>query len=153
MKRFVLSIAALSAVLITSGAAAESAPNDSRAPQEQKEVKVLTLHGEKAVNDFEHDVQVMQLERQNALQLRDALNKETNPKKKKDLQAKFDAAMKKLEQDNLAMAKTYGFSLTRNYRMQIVDADVYMAISDEEAARLDKLAAEKKAEEKKAGKK
>jgi len=44
----------------------------------------------------------------------------------------------KLNEDNQKMIKTYGFSLDRTYTIAIEKADVYMLVSDEEAAKLEK---------------
>lgn len=135
MNRFLLSLAALSAITLSTGfAAGEPHPAPSH-PQQL--VKVASLHGAQVVREFEHNVRVMQRERMEAEQLSNELKNEKNPKERKALQEKFEAALAKLRQDNLTMAKTYGFSLTRNYTMEITDADIYMVVSDAEAKQIE----------------
>ena len=51
--------------------------------------------------------------------------------------------MAKLNENNDAMRKAYGFSLDRNYTLEIEKAHVYMLVTEEEAAKLE--AAEKAA--------
>ena len=42
------------------------------------------------------------------------------------------------------MQKAYGFSLSRNYTMEIETAHIYMQVTDEEAARVDAASKVKK---------
>ncbi len=145
----VLSVALAFAGAVTaaaqSGKAASKAPAATAAqPAQKKLVKVVTLNSPAAVRAFQHDVQVMQAQRQVVLELKAALDKESNPQKKKDLKQRYDAALAKLETDNAAMTKGYGFSLARNYTMEVESASIYMEVTDEEAARV--VEAAKKAE-------
>ena len=43
--------------------------------------------------------------------------------------------------DNQKMVKAYGFSLDRAYTLSVEKADVYMIVSDEEAAKIEKTQA------------
>lgn len=103
----------------------------------KKLVRIATINGAAAVQGFQRNVQLVQAQRQAAAQLKADLDKETDPKKKKDLQSKLDAAFKKLEENNAAMVKNYGFSILRNYILEIDRANIYMEVTDEEAAKLD----------------
>lgn len=118
---------------------AASAP----APKQQKLVKVATLNNAEANREFQANVQVMQAQRQRAVELDAAMKKETDARKKAELKTQLDQAMAKLNEDNDKMQKAYGFSLARNYTMVIETAHIYMLVTDEEAAALEK--AEKEA--------
>ena len=80
-------------------------------------------------------------QRQAAVELNSAVEKEKDAAKKKELKAQFDALVTKLNENNEAMRKAYGFSLDRNYTIEIEKAHVYMLVTDEEAARIDPTAA------------
>ncbi|HVU36062.1 MAG TPA: hypothetical protein VHE61_21655 [Opitutaceae bacterium] len=149
MKRSNLPLLALGATLLTPVLAfgQKSAPAANQ--QKQNVVLVRKLEGAQQVAEFQHDVQVLQNERQQAIEQQAAMEKEKNAAKKKEMKEKLDAMMKKLNADNAAMAKAYGFSLTRNYIFEIQSANVYMAVTPEEAAKLEA----EKAKQEKQGKK
>lgn len=129
--------------------AAESKPKENGAaekPAQQKLVKVCTLGSVEANQEFQRNVQIMQAQRQHLIQLQNKLEQAQDKKEKKKLEKEIDEAMQKLNDDNKKMAKTYGFSLNRNYVMVVEKAHVYMAVSDEEAA---KIESQKKSEAKK----
>jgi len=145
MKRILLVIAA--STLLISPFALGQKPKSTDG--QQKLVKVASINGAAAVREFQQNVQILQSERQAIVDLKNQLDKETNPKKKRELQARLDAGMKKLEENNTLMAKTYGFSLARNYTMEIDSASIYMAVSDEEAAKVEQAAKEQAAKARK----
>lgn len=157
MKRHTLNLVALGAVLLTAGFALgqsqTAAPAPAAAPKTQKLVLVRTLDGVKANQDFQHDVQIMQSERQNAVDLTTAVEKEKDAKKKKDLKAQLDTLMTKLKTDDAAMQKAYGFSITRNYSMEVEKSNIYMLVSDEEAAKIEQAQKAQKTEQDKKAKK
>jgi len=139
MKRNTLTLLALGAVLLTAGFAlgqAQTSPA-AAAPKQQKLFKVATLNGVKANQEFQSNVQLLQAQRQAAIELNAAMEKEKDAKKKKELKAQVDAVVAKLNENNAAMLKTYGFSLTRNYTIEIETANIYMMVTDEEAAKLE----------------
>lgn len=138
MKRIHLVLVAC-AVLIGSRAVAQNAASGTAgAPQQQQKlVKVATINSADGVREFERNVQILQAQRQGVLELKTQVDKETNAKKKKELQSKLDAAVKKLDENNALMTKNYGFSLARNYTMEINSATIYMAVTDQEAANIE----------------
>lgn len=142
MNRTILSVALGTALLaggvVTGRAASDSGPTP--APKQQKLYKIATIRGANEVRAFEHNVQVMQAERQAAIDLQDQVDKEKNAGKKKELQTKLDAALKKLNEDNAVMAKTYGFSLARNYNAEIEALNIYLQVTDEEARKIEEQA-------------
>ncbi len=142
MTKKTLGIIALSAALLAGGgllaqsSASKIAP--AAAPKQQKLVKVCTLSTVQANQEFQNNVQFMQAARQQVVEANAAYEKETNPTKKKEAKAKLDDLMAKLNENNQKMIKAYGFSLDRNYTIAVEKADVYMLVSDEEAAKIEK---------------
>jgi len=132
-----LSLLAGSAFAADTKKAAAPAPAPA-AEKQQKLVRVSTLKNVESNREFQANVQVMQAMRQQAVELNAAHDKETNATKKKEFKAKLDEAMKNLNDNNQKMVKAYGFSLDRNYTMVIETAHVYMFVSDEEAAKIEK---------------
>ncbi len=143
MKKSILALISLSASLFSAGSllAATPATTATPAPNSQKLYKVSTLKTIEANREFQANVQLLQAQRQAAIELNSTLEKETNATKKKELQSQLDALMVKLNDNNDKMRKAYGFSLDRNYTLVVEVAHVYMFVTDEEAAKLE--AAEK----------
>ena len=118
------------------------AAEPAAAPKQQKLLKVCTLNTAQANKEFQANVQLVQAQRQLAIEANAAYEKETDAKKKKDLKEKLDALLAKLNENNQKMIKTYGFSLERSYTVSIEKSDVYMLVTDEEAAKIEKAQAE-----------
>jgi len=148
MKRHTLRVMALGAALLSAGAApGQGQPKSGAAPtvslpapaqKEQKLARVATLDGIDANRDFQANVQLLQAQRQAAVELNAQMEKETDATKKADLKKQLDELMTKLNENNDRMAKAYGFSLTRNYTMVIEKAHIYTFVTDEEAATIEK---------------
>jgi len=66
---------------------------------------MATINGVEANRQFQANVQLVQAQRQAAVELDAALKKEKDAKKKKELQTQFDAVMKKLNENNEGMQK------------------------------------------------
>lgn len=122
-------------------AAPATPPPQAQLNPQQKLARVATLNGIDVNREFQANVQMIHAQRQAAIELNDAMEKEKDPKKKAELKAQVDQIMAKLNENNQAMQKAYGFSLTRNYTMVIETAHIYMFVTDEEAAKIE--AAEK----------
>ena len=117
-------------------AAATAAPAaQSQAPGQQKFVQVCSLNTAQANQGFQRNVQILQAQRQQAVQLQNQINTATAEDQKQQLREQLNAVMAKLNENNQLMVKTYGFSLTRNYTRVVETAHVYMYVSPEEAAR------------------
>lgn len=151
MKRSTLHVFALVASVFLAGAAcgqnksaapASAAPvptpASTPAPKQQKLIRVATLTTPEANREFQDNVQLLQAQRQKAAELNSAMEKETDPTKKAALKTELEQWMAKLNENNDKMQKAYGFSLTRNYTMEIEKAHIYMLVSDEEAAAFEK---------------
>jgi hypothetical protein len=139
MKR-IIALVPVAAALVFAG---YSLGQTGATPQ-QKLVKMVSLNDAAAVHAFESNVALLHAEGQEAVDLNAAVQKEKDAKKKKELSAKLDAKLKQLNEDNAKMIKMYGFSLTRNYTMEITSAEVYLQVSDEEAAKIEQQEAAKK---------
>ena len=146
MKRSSLSILALAATLMTAGFALGQAQSCAAAApaKQQKLVRVTTLSSVQANREFQANVQLLQTQRQAAIDLTAALEKEKDATKKKELKTQLDTIVAKLTENNAAMQKAYGFSLTRNYTMEVEVANIYMLVTDEEAAKIDQAQKAKK---------
>ena len=134
-------------------AAAESAPKKTdpapAAEKQQKLVRVSTLNTIEANREFQANVQLMQVQRQAAIELNNAHEKETDATKKKELKTQLDGVLAKLNENNDKMRKAYGFSIDRNYTLVVETAHVYMFVTDEEAAKVEEAAKAEAAKQKK----
>lgn len=140
--RLLTLLAPLSLLAASLPAAQPAAKAD--APKAQKLVQVSTLNTIEANREFQANVQLLQAQRQAAVELNTAIEREKDAAKQKELKSRLDALMTKLNENNALMRKTYGFSLDRNYSVVIEKAHVYMFVSEEEAAQLEQAAAKKK---------
>ena len=114
----------------------ETAPaTPSPGGEQQQFVQVCSLNTTQANQEFQRNVQILQAQRQQAVQLQNQINTATAEDQKQQLQEQLNALMTKLNENNQLMVKTYGFSLTRNYTRVVETAHVYMYVSPEEAAR------------------
>lgn len=148
MKSFKIASLCLGASLFVAGAiighSAATPPAAAPADKPQKLVRVSTLSTIDANREFQANVQVMQAQRQAAVELNAAIEKENGATKKAELKKQLAALMAKLNENNDTMRKTYGFSLERNYTLIIEKAHVYMLVSEEEAAKIEKAQSAKK---------
>ena len=147
MKKTTLATLCLGASLFAAGVLfAQTATSKKAAPAEkpQKLARVATLNTIEANREFQANVQLMQAQRQAAVELNGAMEKEKDAAKKKELKAQVDALIVRLNENNDKMRKAYGFSLDRNYTLVIERAHVYTFVTDEEAAKIEKAEAAKK---------
>ena len=140
--RLLTLLAPLSLLAASLPAAQPAAKAD--APKSQKLVQVSTLNTIEANREFQANVQLLQAQRQAAVELNTAIEREKDAAKQKELKGRLEALMTKLNENNALMRKTYGFSLDRNYSVVIEKAHVYMFVTEEEAAQIEQAAAKKK---------
>lgn len=107
------------------------------APVRNKLFKISTLPNVTANREFQNNVQILQAQRQQAVELNNQVEAEKDPKKKAELKTKLEQAMAKLNENNDKMTKAYGFSLSRDYVMEVEVANVYVLVTEEEAAKLE----------------
>jgi len=145
MKRNLLSLLALSASLISAGYLLGQNPGVPAPEQaQQKLLRIATLNGTEANREFQANVQLLQSQRQAWVELNSAMEKEKDAKKKKEIKTQLDQLLAKLNDNNAKMQKAYGFSLTRNYVVEIEKANIYLLVTDEEAAKIEKAEKAKK---------
>ncbi|TIH12066.1 hypothetical protein D0S45_19195 [Marinifilum sp. JC120] len=101
-------------------------------------LKMSTLSSVEANQEFQRNVQIMQLQRQRVIQLQTQLEQAQTKELKKSLKKELKAATKKLNENNELMVKTYGFSLNRNYVLVVEKAHIYLELSPEEAKKMEK---------------
>ncbi len=96
-------------------------------------IRICKLSSVQANEDFRRNVNVMQAHRREVLAANEAGDA-----------ARTETLLKKLNEDNALMVKTYGYSLARDYLQRIVESRVFVKLSDEEfeAARRDSKTAE-----------
>lgn len=149
-KRHTFTLLALSASLLSSGyvlgqnkdkkgkAAPEASAPSTPAAKPMKLIKVATLKTVEANREFTANVQLLQAQRQMAIELNGAWEKEKDDKKKKELKTQLDQVLAKLNENNEKMQKAYGFSLSRNYTMEVETSHIYLHVTEEEAAAIEK---------------
>src|SRR5688572_24706474 len=119
MKRPILTLLALGASLGSASyvlgqntkdkkAAAPAASAPAATPQQPKLVKMATLPNAQANREFQHNVQVVQAQRQVVLELTAAMEKEKDAKKKEELKKDIDKRLAELNENNAKMQKAYG---------------------------------------------
>lgn len=122
-------------------APAPGAPADATAAGAQPMlVKVATIEGKAANDEFTRNVQVVQAQRQEIVRMNEAANAAPEGTERDALKAKLDEAVKKLDADNQLMAKTYGYSILRNYVRVPEKSEVFIVLTPEEAEKQPKPA-------------
>ncbi len=106
-------------------------------------IRICKLSSVQANEEFRRNVNVMQAHRREVL----AANKAGDA-------ARTESLLKKLNEDNALMVKTYGYSLARDYLQRIVESRVFVKLSDAEfdAARQDPKVAKDELIERDSGK-
>jgi len=99
-------------------------------------VKISTIEGKAANDEFTRNVQVLQAQRQDIVKLNTATNSAAaGSEARKELQTQLDAAVARLDADNKTMAKTYGYSILRNYVRIPEVSEIYIVLTEEEMAK------------------
>ncbi len=116
---------------------AESAAPATIEQNGQKYTLVSTIKTVAANREFQHNVGVVQAQLKAAQDYKRRIDIALTTPEKEALQVKFGEVVKELEANNKLMAKTYGFSLERNYVVQIVKTRLYTPVSDEEVKKME----------------
>ncbi len=124
----VLATAQLNNLQIDDDSAAAAQPQ-----QQQKFIRVSTLNTREANQEFEQNVRLVQAQRQQAIELNNAIQSAQTDAAKEALQKELDQVMAKLNENNQKMLQAYGFTLTRSYTRVIETSSIFMLVSDEEA--------------------
>ncbi|MDR2844915.1 MAG: hypothetical protein LBV28_02350 [Puniceicoccales bacterium] len=102
----------------------------------QKLALVATIKTVAANREFQNNVNVVQKQREIAVDLKKRLDQALTTGEKDALQKRLDETIKSLDSNNALMVKTYGFSLLRNYVISFVKTRLFTPLSDEEFAKL-----------------
>lgn len=117
---------------VTSAQQTNSTSASNPAQNKSVLVKVATIDGVVANDEFTRNVQVVQAQRQEIVRLNEALQKADAGAARDQAQAQLDAAVKKLEADNQIMAKSYGYSILRNYVRIPEVSQVFVVLTEDE---------------------
>ncbi len=98
---------------------------------DRKFVVISTMSGEH-IPLFERNVNLVQAQRQNLIQIKAAIEQNTGEAKTK-LEEQFKKDEETLLKNNEEMIKTYGFSLARNFDVEILQGIFFVALTAEEA--------------------
>lgn len=101
----------------------------------QKLALVATIKTVVANREFQNNVNVVQQQRNAALELKQRLDQAFTAAEKAAVQKKLDETLKSLDSNNALMVKTYGFSLMRKYVLSFVKTRLYTPLTDEEYAK------------------
>lgn len=97
--------------------------------------RVSVISNEQGNEEFRKNVQYM-LSAQNRLrQLNELLKKMPEGEQKEKAKAQLEADEKQLIEDNKKMVDAYGYSIARNYYMEIVSSKLYTKVTEEEFLR------------------
>ncbi len=102
----------------------------------QKLVLVSTIKTVEANREFQNNVNVVQNQRNIAVELKRRIDQALTEGERQQLKARLDETVKSLDQNNALMTKTYGFSLMRNYVISFVKTLLYTPLTDEEVAKM-----------------
>ena len=118
-------------------ATAPAAPAETPPAEQQQSalVKIASIEGREANEEFTRNVQVIQAQRQGLVKLTEEVKAAPEGKERDELQARVDAALTKLESDNALMAKSYGYSVLRNYVQIPERSEVHLVLTEEEIAK------------------
>jgi hypothetical protein len=128
-----------------SGAFAQSGKPAAPGSQQQKQQKLVlvkTLTSAEQNREFQANVQLVQSQYQTVIQLKASMEKETDAKKKGEIKKQFDDLLTKLNENNAKMYQVYGFTLERAYVQDVVVSNIYLLLTDEEVASMEKAAKE-----------
>ena len=97
-------------------------------------ISVCTLNTADAVQGYQKDVARVQTVRDEAISLQAAVTASETSADKAYAQGKLDVVMDQLKALNVAMFDAYGFSINRNYTMQIDKSSLFVWASESELA-------------------
>jgi uncharacterized membrane protein YhiD involved in acid resistance len=119
-------------------------PEDKAKPDTIKTIEgkvylyIATIEGVEANDVFRQNVQLVQTQRQRLVQIKQALdNASTKEEEKAKLKEEFDKSEDVLKKNNEEMVKNYGFSLMRNYLLDVEESQLYTALNDDEVKNID----------------
>ncbi|MDR2862482.1 MAG: hypothetical protein LBV54_01195 [Puniceicoccales bacterium] len=85
-----------------------------------------------ANKEFQDNINIVQQQRNILIDFHRRKEAAFTTPEKEALQQRIDEMLKKLDENNATMAKVYGFSLLRNYLLQIIKSRVLLQLTDSE---------------------
>jgi hypothetical protein len=96
----------------------------------------VALNSVQANREFDRNVRIMQQQRELVRRIQVQIAEEESDRKRGKLEKDLAAALKKINDNNKTMVKTYGYSLNRRYVRVVEKSEIYMYVTDEEAERM-----------------
>lgn len=121
---------------------AATKPEDLLVRGNDKYRLIAIIPGVEENNNFRRNVQLVQTQRNNLIQMKQAAEHATGEQKTK-LEEEAKKAEEVLVKNNEEMTKRYGFSLSRDYLMEVEESKLYTLVNEEEFLKAEKAAKEK----------
>jgi uncharacterized membrane protein YhiD involved in acid resistance len=119
-------------------------PEDKAKPDTIKTIEgkvylyIATIDGVEANDTFRQNVQLVQTQRDRLVQIKQVLdNPSTKEENKAKLNEEFSKSEEVLKKNNDEMVKLYGFSLMRNYLLEVEESRLYTPLTEEEVKSID----------------
>ncbi|MDR3229677.1 MAG: hypothetical protein LBT53_09820 [Puniceicoccales bacterium] len=101
---------------------------------------IASIEGIAANDIFRQNVQLVQVQRNRLVQIKQALERNPPAADKAKLDEEFKKSEETLKKNNDEMVKLYGFSLVRNYLLEVEEAQLYTALTEEEIKKVGEAA-------------
>ncbi len=117
----------------------ETKPEDLLVKENDKFRLIAVIPGVEENNNFRRNVQLVQAQRNQLVQMKEAEKTATDEQKTK-LEEEIKKAEETLLKNNEEMTKRYGFSLARDYLMEVEESKLYTLVNEEQFLKAEKLA-------------
>ncbi len=117
----------------------ETKPEDLLVKENDKFRLIAVIPGVEENNNFRRNVQLVQAQRNQLVQMKEAEKTATDEQKAK-LEEEIKKAEETLLKNNEEMTKRYGFSLARDYLMEVEESKLYTLVNEEQFLKAEKLA-------------
>lgn len=114
-------------------------PEDLLVRGDDKYRLIAVIPGVEENNNFRRNVQLVQTQRNNLIQMKQAADASTGEQKTK-IEEEMKKAEEVLTKNNEEMTKRYGFSLARDYLMEVEESKLYTLVNEEEFLKAQKAA-------------
>lgn len=106
--------------------------NPAPASLASNQLSICTLPNRDAARAFQRDVATLQAERTKAMQVQQELDAAETSEDRAYAQGQLDQVLQQVNTLNKAMVGAYGFSLNRNYVLQIDKSSLYVWVNEDE---------------------
>ncbi len=123
-------------------AKAENVPAEQILVKEDTKYRLISeIPTAEANEQFRHNVQVMQAMRNRVVGMNNSLQKMPDGAEKTKVEEEFKKESANLDENNKKMIEKYGFSLTRDYLVEVVESKLYTKVNEEEFLKAQQKAA------------